>query len=282
MRELNEMLGIKSKLSTAFHPQTDRQTERVNQELEQYLRMFIDHRQEQWPEWLGTAEFAYNNKAHLSTKTSSFKANYGQDPRMGFEGRKKGRYAGAEKFIEKMKEIQEEAKTVLGKAQADMKKYADKKRSDVEEYKVGDLVMLSTKDLKYQMIGRRTEKLTERFVGPYKVKEIISSNTVKLELPSTVKIHPVVNVSRIRRYIEQVEGQKKEQPAPVIIEGEEEWEVERILNKRKVRGKDKYLVRWKGFTAESDTWEERENLENAKEAIEEFEKEYQQDMEDVA
>ena len=123
-----------------------------------------------------------------------------------------------------------------------MRKYADRKRSDVEEYKVGDLVMLSTKDLKYQMVRRRTEKLTERFVGPYKVKEIISSNAVKLELPSTVKIHSVVNVSRIRRYVGQVEGQKKEQPTPVIIEGEEEWEVERILNKRRVRGKDKYLV----------------------------------------
>jgi len=119
----------------------------------------------------------------------------------------------------------------LGKAQADMKKYADKKKSDVEEYKVGDLVMLSTKDLKYQMIGRRTEKLTERFVGPYKIKKIISSNAVELELPSTIKIYPVVNVSRIHRYVGQVEGQKKEQPAPVIIKGEEEWEVERILNK---------------------------------------------------
>jgi len=242
MKELNGMLGIKSKLSMAFHPQTDGQTKRVNQELEQYLRMFIDHRQEQWPEWLGTAEFAYNNKAYSSTKTSPFKANYGQDPRMGFEGRKKGKYAGAEKFIEKIKEIQEEAKAALGKAQADMKKYADKRRSDVEEYKVGDLVMLSTKDLKYQMVRRRTEKLTERFIGPYKIKEIISSNAVKLELPSTVKIHPVVNVSRIRRYVGQVEGQKKEQPALVIIEGEEEWEVERILNKRQVREKDKYLV----------------------------------------
>jgi len=231
MRELNEILGIKSKLLTAFYPQTDGQTERVNQELEQYLRMFIDHRQEQWPEWLGTAEFVYNNKVHSSTRTSPFKANYGQDPRMGFEMRKKGKYAGAEKFIEKMKEIQEEAKAALGKAQADMKKYADKKRSDVEEYKVGDLVMLSTKNLKYQMIGRRTEKLTERFVGPYKVKKIVSSNAVELELPNIVKIHPVVNVSRIRRYVGQVEGQKKEQPALVIIEGEEEWEVERILNK---------------------------------------------------
>jgi len=123
-----------------------------------------------------------------------------------------------------------------------MKKYADKKRSDVEEYKVGDLVMLSTKDLKYQMIGRRTEKLTERFIGPYKIKKIISLNAIELELPSTIKIYPVVNVSRIHRYVGQVEGQKKEQPAPVIIKGEEEWEVKRILNKRQVRGKDKYLV----------------------------------------
>jgi len=201
MRELNEMLGIKSKLSTAFHPQTDGQTERVNQELEQYLRMFIDYRQEQWPGWLGTAEFAYNNKAHLSTKTSPFKANYGQNPRMGFEGRKKGKYKGAEKFIEKMKEIQEEAKVALGKVQEDIRKYADRKRSDVDEYKVRDLVMLSTKDLKYQMVGRRTEKLMERFIGPYKVKKIVSSNAIELELPSTVKIHLVVNVSRIRKYV---------------------------------------------------------------------------------
>jgi len=144
------------------------------------------------------AEFAYNNKAHSSTRTSPFKANYRQDPRIGFEGRKKGKYAGAEKFIKKMKEIQEEAKAVLGKAQEDMKKYTDRKRLDIEEYKVEDLVMLSTKDLKYQMVGRRTDKLTERYVGPYKIKEIVSSNAVKLELPSTVKIHLVVNVSGIK------------------------------------------------------------------------------------
>ena len=91
--------------------------------------------------------------------------------------------------------------------------------------------MLSTKDLKYQMASRRTEKLMERFVGPYKIKKIVSMNVVELELPSTIRIHPVVNVSRIHRYIGQVEGQKKEQLAPVIIEGEKEWKVERILNR---------------------------------------------------
>jgi len=192
IQELNKMLGIKSKLLTVFHPQTDKQTERVNQELKQYLRMFINYRQEQWPEWLGTAEFAYNNKVHSSTQTLPFKANYGQDPRMGFKRRKKRKYAGAEKFVEKMKEIQEEAKAALGKAQEDMKKYANRRRSEVDEYKVRDLVMLSTKDLKYQMVGRRTEKLTEKFVGLYKVQKIVSLNTVKLELPSIVKIHLVV------------------------------------------------------------------------------------------
>jgi len=123
-----------------------------------------------------------------------FKANYEQDPRIGFKGKKKEKYVGVEKFVEKMKEIQEEAKAALRKVQEDMRKYADRKRSDVDEY---NLVMLSTKDLKYQMVRRRTEKLTERFVSPYKVKKVVLSNVVKLELPSIVKIHPVVNVSRI-------------------------------------------------------------------------------------
>ena len=200
---------------------------------------------------------------------------------MGFETRRKGKYERTEKFVTKIKEIQKEAKAALGKVQKEMKKYVDRKRAEVDEYKVGDLVILSTKDLKYQMMGRRTEKLTERFVGPYKIKKIISSNTVELELSSIVKIHPVVNISRIQRYVGQVEGQRKEQPAPVVIEGEEEWEVERILNKQWIKGKDKYLVQWKGFTAESDTWEEKENLENAKEAIEEYEREYRRNIKDV-
>jgi len=107
----------------------------------------------------------------------------------------------------------------------------DRKREEVNKYKVEDLVMLSTKDLKYQIVSRRTEKLIERFIGPYKVKKIILVNVVELELPSTIRIHPVINVSRIHRYIEQVEGQRKEQLAPVIIKEEEEWEVERIPNK---------------------------------------------------
>jgi len=148
MKELNNSLGIQTKLSTAYHPQTDGQTERINQELEQYLRVFIDHRQEQWPDWLGMAEFAYNNKIHAATKILPFKANYGQDPRMGFERRRKGKYEVAGKFIERIKKIQEETKAVLGKAQKEIKKFANRRRREEEEYRIGDLVLLSTKDLK--------------------------------------------------------------------------------------------------------------------------------------
>ena len=120
--------------------------------------------------------FAYNNKIHTVTKILPFKANYGQNPRMGFEGRRKEKYEAVGKFVERMKKIQEEAKVALGKR---------------EEYKIGDLVLLSMKDLKWQMKGRRSEKLTEHFVGPYKVKGIISSNVIELELPKSIKIYPI-------------------------------------------------------------------------------------------
>jgi len=161
---------------------------------------------------------------------------------MGFEGRRKGKYKAAGKFVEKMKKIQKEAKVALGKAQEEIKKFADRKQGEEEEYKVGDLVLLSTKDLKWQMKGRRLEKLTEYFVGPYKIKGIISSNAVELELPKLIRIHPVVNVSRVQLYKPQAEGQKKIPPKLVIIKGEEKFEVEKILNKRIVQGKEKFLV----------------------------------------
>ena len=124
---------------------------------------------------------------HIGTKVSPFQANQGQNPRMGFKLRKKGKYKGAERFAERIRSVQEEAKAVLQKAQEDMKRYADRERGEAEEYRVGDLVLLSTKDLKYQMARRRIEKFTEHFIGLYKVKAIISSNMIELDLSSTTQ-----------------------------------------------------------------------------------------------
>ena len=115
MKELNKMLRIKTKLLTAFHPQTDGQTERMNQELEQYLRFFIEHRQKDLPEWLAAAEFAVNNKVHTATKVSPFMANYGKELRIGGDIRKKGKVESVTEFVEKMKKVHEEAEVALKK-----------------------------------------------------------------------------------------------------------------------------------------------------------------------
>ena len=269
-KELNRMLGIKTKLSTTFHPQTDRQTERMNQELEQYLQFFIEHRQKDWPEWMAAVEFAINNKVHTATKVSPFMANYGREMRMGGDIRRKGKVESATEFVQRMKKVHEEAEAALRKTQEEMKKYADRSRKKMEEWKKGDQVLLSTKNLVFK--ERLSKKLTERYVGPYAIEEVVSSNAVKLQLPGLIRIHLVVNVSWIVKYKEQVKGQKKEKGKPVDIEEVKEWKVEKILNKKKIRGVEKYLIRWKGFTAEEDTWERRENLKNVEELIEEFER----------
>ena len=128
----------------------------------------------------------------------------------GFKIRKKGKFKKAEEFATRIKEVYKEAEVALKKSQEEMRKYADRKWSKIGEYKVGDWVLLSMKDLKYQIKEKQLEKLTERFVGPYQVKDIISANVIELDLPSTVKIYPVINVSRVHKYKDQVEGQKKE------------------------------------------------------------------------
>ena len=270
-KKLNKMLGIETKLSMAYHPETDSQMERTNQELEQYLRMYVNHRQNNWAKWLETAEFAFNNKVHTATKTSPFQVNYGRELRMGFDIRKKGKNEKAEEFVKEMKKRHEEARAVLVKSQEEMKRQADRNRKEVEEYKV-DEVLISTKDFSKELIKRATKKLMEKFIGPYVVRKIVSENAVELELLASLRIHPVVNVRRIVKYREQVERQKKIPPPSIKVAGKNEYEVEEILDRQERRGKMKYLVKWKGYMAEENTWKELENLKNVIEKIKEFEK----------
>ena len=130
-------------------------------------------------------------------------------------------------------------------------------------------MMLSTKDLVFK--ERLARKLVDHYVGPYIIDKVVSTNVVKLQLSISMRIHPVVNVSQIVQYKKQVEGQKRKEVKPVEVNRVEKWEVEKILNKRKVRGVVKYLVQWKGFTVEYDSWEKEEDLENVKKIVVEFE-----------
>ena len=194
MRKLNKMLEIETKLSMAYHPQTDKQTERTNQKLEQYLKMYIDHRQNNQSEWLATTEFAFNNKVHTAMKSSLFKINYGKELRMSFDIRKKRKNEKAEEFMKKMKNRHEKVTAALVKSQKEMKRQIDRNRREVEEYKVGDKVLISIKDFLMELMKRAMKKLMEKYIGPYMVKKIISENIVELEFPALLRIHPVVNV----------------------------------------------------------------------------------------
>ena len=139
------------------------------------------------------AEFAVNNKIHSTTKVSPFMANYGREVRIGGDIRKKGKVESAAEFVERMKKVHEEAGVALKKTQEEMKRYVDRSRRETEKWKRGDRVLLSTKDLVFK--ERPVRKLTERYVGPYKIEEVVLSNAVKLWLPASMRIHLVVNVS---------------------------------------------------------------------------------------
>ena len=187
------MLGIETRLSTLYHPQTDKQMERMNQELEQYLRFFIDHRQKDWPEWLVLVEFAVNNKAYSTTKIFLFMANYGREMRIGVDLRKKEKVEKVTEFAERMRKVQEEAEAASMKVQKEMKRQADRGRREAENWKVGDKIILSMKDLVFK--ERPVKKLVDQFIGPYTINKVISTNAIKLQLPMLIRIHPVVNIS---------------------------------------------------------------------------------------
>ena len=138
----------------------------------------MEHRQKNWPEWLVSAEFAVNNKIHTAMKVSPFIANYGRNLRMERDIRKKEKVEKATEFVERMKKVQKEARAVLKKMQEEMKRYVDRNRKEIEKWRKEDKIMLSTKDLVFK--ERPVCKLVERYVGPYEIEEVISSNAMKL------------------------------------------------------------------------------------------------------
>jgi len=162
-------------------------------------------------------------------------------------------------------------------AQQRQKYYADNSRREVE-FKIGDNVLLSTKNLK-TLLPEQTKKLSKNFIDPFKIIEVISKVTYKLELPSHMRVHNVFHISLLKEYItdKMFTNRNDSRPDPEYNEkGEAEWEIERILNKRKIGKGYQYLVKWKNFPVYEATWEPEKNLKgSAEELIKEFDQSQQ-------
>jgi hypothetical protein len=267
MREIHKSLGIKSSISTAYHPQTDGQTERMNQEIEAYIQHYVSHRQDNWSDLLSTAEFALNNWKQSAMDTSPFELNYGFSPKIEIAP-KEVKTPGAENYLSTLKESQEDAKAALTLTAEQMKYFYNKHASKTPKYVVGEKAWLSTKNLKLKQPSR---KLLAKWVGPYKVLELVGERAVRLALPWSWGIYNVFYVSLLKPHIPSERHQKP--PELVEIEGEEEHKVSKIKDSRiNCRTKKiEYLVEWKGYNRE-DSWEKEANVKNAKTLIKNFHK----------
>jgi len=271
MKELCRLLRIEVASSTAYHPQTDGQTEWVNQELEQFLRLFIGERQDDWYSLLPLAEFSYNNHVHSSTQHTPFLLDTGRNPRMGFEPRQPpSKVEAVNEFTDRMKSTLEEAKSALVKAKDDMARYYNQRRTPATVYVPGDKVYLDADDIH---TTRPSKKLSHRRLGPYLVECRVGPNAYRLRLPPAMKrLHPVFNVIKLTPApVDPIPGrQAPPPPPPELIGGEEEYVVEEILNSRMFRRRLQYLVKWEGYGTEGNTWEYSENVDNAPEKVADF------------
>jgi hypothetical protein len=273
MKELYRLLGIEAASSTAYHPQTDGQTERVNQELEQYLRVFVGERQDDWYALLPLAEFSYNNHVHSSTQQTPFLLDTGRHPRMGFEPHQPpSRVEAVNEFTDRMKATLEEAKSALAKAKDDMARYYNRRRSPAPSFAPGDMVFLDSEDIQ---TTRPSKKLSHRRLGPYPVESRVGRHAYRLTLPPSMRrLHPVFNVVKLMLApgsADPIPGRRRNPlPPPELVDGEEEYLVEKILNSRMFRRKLQYLVKWEGYGVEHNTWEYSENVDNAPEKVADF------------
>lgn len=258
--ELYKLIGVTPARSTPYHPQTDGQTERVNQEMEQFIRLFVSERQDDWSELLSQAEFAYNNHVHSATQQTPFMLDTGQHPRMGFEARVSTRNETAKEFVDRMQQATEEARSALIKAKEEMARYYNQRRSPAPEFKPGDKVYLDSSNIS---TTRPSKKLSHRRLGPFPVTAKVGRYAYRLKLPRSMsRIHPVQNVIKLTLAPDDpIPGRKRPKPPiPEIIDGEERYIVEQILDSRTHRGKLQYKLRWEGYDASEDCWLNAEDV----------------------
>jgi hypothetical protein len=267
-REINRNMQIETALSTAYHPQTDGQSERTNQEVETALRMVVNYHQDDWVDWIPVIEFALNNRYKRSLGTTPFYANYGFHPRLGSLPQVESPVTSVEDFVKHIQQVQKDTKASLEQAAEDMKRFYDRHRGPTPEFSVGQKVLLDNTDLS---LNQPTRKLSERRSGPFEIVEKIGTHAYKLRLPQQWKgVHPVFHVSKIYPYREDPERPNFPAPPPDIVEGESEWEVERVLDARVRNRKLQFFVKWMGWPESENSWEPEQNLEHAKDLIGDF------------
>ena len=275
-KEFMEQLQCKHAMSTAYHPQTDGNTERVNRVMEDMLRHLVMSDSSKWDIVLPMVEFAINNSHHDSIKTTPFMLNYGRNPNSPLSTvvshLKKDKTLQLPEYVESLRQAQITAKIQLQAAQQRQKAYADRNRREVV-HKVGDKVLLSTKNIKINMAG--TSKLLPQYVGPFTVTAQVNPVAYRLELPARMNIHDVFHVSLLKPYLDDGRYQP---PQAVMIDGTPEWQVHKVHGMRtrvtgtrsKRREWIEYHIEWTGYGPEHMTWEPASCCENCPEKIQEF------------
>ena len=268
-----QTLEYRSQSVTAFHSQTDGQTERINTILKQYLRIYSNYQQDNWSGLLSTAEFTYNNTISATTGMTPFFANYRFHPRWEFNVKPDVKAPPPETVLEyvgSIKNLIEYLRLEIQYQQSIQAESANRSRLPAPNYKVGDEVWLHKRFIN---TTRPSNKLDHKRLGRFRIIEKISSYAFKLALPPSMKIHPVFHVSLLEpAATDPLPGQVNPPPPPIEVEGELEWEVEEILDSRKRRNKIQYLVKWIGD--DHPTWEPSEFLANAPALISDFHHHY--------
>jgi hypothetical protein len=259
---LFQSLGTKLQFTTAYHPQTDGQSERVNQCLEMFLRCMVQENPKQWCRWLPMAEFWYNSTFHSSLGCTPFKALYGHDPNLGALPAVEEDSPVAGVLTDRAVQI-EKLKHHLTEAQNRMKIYADSKRTE-RSYEVGDKVLLKLQPYaQATVINRPFPKLAYKFFGPYTILERIGNAAYRLELPVGCQVHNVFHVSQLKDYrsdYSPVFADLPNIPALDTLDTEPEKVLDRRLMKKGNAALPQVLIKWTNLPEDTATWEDWETL----------------------
>ena len=275
--EFCRILGIKLKLSTSHHPQTDGQTEIANQYMAQRLRPFVNYYQDDWSEWLPIIDFAASVLPNQSTGLAPSYIDNGYTPRTSFDWSEPSTptnlsvdQEAAQKLAHRMEEIWTRAKAGIEHAQDQQRKQADKHRREVN-FDIGDGVMVTTKDWN---LARPSRKLAEQAAGPYPITKK-EGNSYRLELPESIKVNPTFHPEKLCLALSSkpLEGQIPDPQPAIQVDGRDEWEVEQILAVKLVRKKLQYQVSWVGHDKDLE-WYPAGDFKNAPAALRDFHAQY--------